>query len=146
VRIQHKVAWSVCAKSGRSAPCRLKFQYNAASRMPNSYLSYARYHVSTLCNIWLKSPISFSALSCTWVSTVPNAYWLSSTCRQYLALGSGRARTGALLSAVLRVSKECWQSLSQANGVRLILGSPRHRPISSFPMGGVPMAYNGIPM
>ena len=82
VRIQRNVIWSVCTNNGCSAPGRLDLQYNIVSQMPNSTLSYAGYHVSTLCNWRLKYPTTISALSCTWESTAPNAYCLASTCRQ----------------------------------------------------------------
>ena len=141
------VAWSVCTKNGCSAPCRLNFQDNVASRMPNSSLLYAGYRVPASCNLWLKEPSTFSVSSCTWESTAPNAYWLASMCRQYLASGSGNARTGASQSAFFSLSNACWHSLSQANGVCVtLLGSPSRRPTSRFPFGGVPIAYNGIAM
>ena len=147
VSIQRRVAWSVCTKNGCSAPCRLNFQYNAASQMSISSLSYAGYCISVFCNFPLKSPSTFSSFSSTWESTAPTAYWLASTCRHYLALGSGRARTGALQSAFLRVSKACWHSLSQANGERMTFFSfPCHHPTSPLPFGGVAMAYNGMAM
>jgi len=54
VRVQRKVAWSVCTINGCSAPCMLNFQYYITSRMPNSSLSSAGYHISASCNLRLK--------------------------------------------------------------------------------------------
>lgn len=53
-RMVRMVAWSACTKTGCSALCRLNFQYNSLSRMPNSSVLYAGYRVTASCNIQLK--------------------------------------------------------------------------------------------
>jgi len=73
VRIQFKGTWSVCTTNGCSAWCRLIFQYNVLSRMPNTSLLYAGYSVSALRNSWLNQCSIFCALSWPRESTVPNA-------------------------------------------------------------------------
>ena len=101
--------------------------------MPDSSLSYAVYHVSASCELQLELPNTLSALPCIWKSTAPKAYWLASTCRQYLASGSGRARNAALQSFFFSGSKACWDSLSQANRVRMtVICSTRRRLTSHF--------------